>query len=66
MKKVLVIGCPGSGKSTFARRLRDDVDAAAEHGYGISVNIERRTMRNTVDSERHTRHNDRTGRGKVT
>lgn len=23
MKKVLVIGCPGSGKSTFARQLRD-------------------------------------------
>lgn len=23
MKKVIVIGCPGSGKSTFARRLRD-------------------------------------------
>lgn len=23
MKKVLVIGCPGGGKSTFARRLRD-------------------------------------------
>ena len=23
MKKILVIGCPGSGKSTFARRLRD-------------------------------------------
>ena len=23
MQKVLVIGCPGAGKSTFARRLRD-------------------------------------------
>ncbi|MGN1133389.1 MAG: adenylate kinase [Oscillospiraceae bacterium] len=23
MKRILVIGCPGSGKSTFARRLRD-------------------------------------------
>ena len=41
------------------------VDAAAEHGYGISVYIERRAMRNTVDSERHTRHYYRTGRGKV-
>lgn len=26
MKKVLVIGCPGSGKSTFARKLRDKLD----------------------------------------
>ena len=23
MQKVMIIGCPGSGKSTFARRLRD-------------------------------------------
>lgn len=23
MKKVIIIGCPGAGKSTFARRLRD-------------------------------------------
>ena len=23
MKRVLVIGCPGAGKSTFARKLRD-------------------------------------------
>ena len=23
MRRVLVIGCPGAGKSTFARRLRD-------------------------------------------
>ena len=23
MKKVIVIGCPGSGKSTFSRKLRD-------------------------------------------
>lgn len=26
MKKVIVIGCPGSGKSTFARRLRDSTN----------------------------------------
>ena len=25
MKRVLIIGCPGAGKSTFARRLRDCV-----------------------------------------
>ena len=23
MKKVLILGCPGAGKSTFARKLRD-------------------------------------------
>ena len=26
MKKEIVIGCPGSGKSTFARRLRDETN----------------------------------------
>ncbi len=26
MQKVIVIGCPGSGKSTFARKLRDLTD----------------------------------------
>lgn len=26
MKKVLVIGCPGAGKSTFARKLRDKLN----------------------------------------
>lgn len=26
MQKVMIIGCPGSGKSTFARRLRDLTD----------------------------------------
>lgn len=25
MKKILVIGCPGSGKSTFARKIRDKI-----------------------------------------
>lgn len=26
MKKIIVIGCPGSGKSTFARKLRDKIN----------------------------------------
>ena len=26
MRKVIVIGCPGAGKSTFARKLRDDTN----------------------------------------
>lgn len=26
MEKIIVIGCPGSGKSTFARKLRDKTD----------------------------------------
>ena len=31
MKKVLVIGCPGAGKSTFARRLRDETGLPLFH-----------------------------------
>ena len=31
MKKVLVIGCPGAGKSTFARRLRDETGLTLYH-----------------------------------
>ena len=31
MKKVIVIGCPGSGKSTFARKLRDATDLPLYH-----------------------------------
>ena len=26
MRKVIIIGCPGAGKSTFARKLRDDTN----------------------------------------
>lgn len=31
MKRILVIGCPGAGKSTFARRLRDETGIALYH-----------------------------------
>ncbi|MBQ3182448.1 MAG: AAA family ATPase [Clostridia bacterium] len=31
MKKILVIGCPGAGKSTFARRLRDETGLPLYH-----------------------------------
>ena len=31
MKKVIIIGCPGSGKSTFARKLRDAVGLPLYH-----------------------------------
>ena len=26
MRKIIIIGCPGAGKSTFARKLRDDTN----------------------------------------
>ena len=31
MKKVIIIGCPGSGKSTFARKLRDKTGLPLYH-----------------------------------
>ena len=31
MKRILVIGCPGAGKSTFARRLRDETGLLLYH-----------------------------------
>ena len=31
MKRILVIGCPGAGKSTFARRLRDETGLPLYH-----------------------------------
>jgi adenylate kinase family enzyme len=31
MKKIIVIGCPGAGKSSFARRLRDETGLSLYH-----------------------------------
>lgn len=47
MKKVLVIGCPGSGKSSFARRLRD---AAGLPLYPLDL-LWHRPDRTTVSAE---------------
>ena len=31
MKKIMVIGCPGAGKSTFSRALRDKIGSPLFH-----------------------------------
>ena len=47
MKRVLVLGCPGSGKSTFSRKLRDKTGLPLYH-LDLFYHNEDRT---TVDSE---------------
>lgn len=52
MQKVIVIGCPGSGKSTFARKLHGITKIPLYHLDMINWNTDRTTVPKTVFRER--------------
>ena len=52
MKKILVIGCPGSGKSTFARALQKTVNLPLVHLDMLYWNADRTTVPRSVFDER--------------
>lgn len=52
MKKIIVIGCPGSGKSTFSRALRDITGIALFHLDLMYHNADRTTVPREVLIER--------------
>jgi len=52
MKKVIIIGCPGSGKSTFARRLCDITGIPLYHLDMMYWNADRTTVEKKVFLER--------------
>ena len=52
MKKVIVIGCPGSGKSTFARALHNKTGIPLYHLDMMNWNADRTTVEKSVFRER--------------
>lgn len=52
MKKILVIGCPGSGKSTFARALHEKTSIPLIHLDMLKWNADRTTVSKDVFLER--------------
>ncbi|MBQ3483129.1 MAG: adenylate kinase [Clostridia bacterium] len=52
MKKIIVIGCPGSGKSTFARALHDKTGIALYHLDRMYWNADKTTVEKSVFKER--------------
>ena len=48
MKKVIVIGCPGSGKSTFARELHDKTGIPLYHLDMMYWNADKTTVEKRV------------------
>ena len=52
MKKVIIIGCPGSGKSTFARKLRDITKIPLYHLDMLFWNEDKTTVSRDVLIER--------------
>lgn len=52
MKKVIVIGCPGSGKSTFSRKLRDKTGLPLFHLDMMYWNADKTTVEKSVFLDR--------------
>ena len=52
MKKIIVIGCPGSGKSCFSRVLRDKTDIPVYHLDMMFWNSDKTTVERSVFLER--------------
>ena len=52
MKKIIVIGCPGSGKSTFARALHDKTGIPLYHLDMMYWNADKTTVEKSVFLER--------------
>ena len=52
MKKIIVIGCPGSGKSTFARALYDKTGISLYHLDMMYWNADKTTVKKSVFLER--------------
>lgn len=52
MQKVMVVGCPGSGKSTFSRRLHEVTGIALYHLDMLNWNADRTTVSTAVFLER--------------
>lgn len=52
MKKIIIIGCPGSGKSTFARALHDKTGIPLHHLDMMFWNADRTTVEKNVFLER--------------
>ena len=52
MKKIIVIGCPGSGKSTFARKIRDVIRIPLYHLDMLFWNEDKTTVTREILTER--------------
>ena len=52
MKRIMVIGCPGSGKSTFSRELRSKTGIPLYHLDMMNWNADRTTVEKRVFLER--------------
>ncbi len=52
MKKILVIGCPGSGKSTFSKRLHDITDIPLYHLDMMYWNVDKTIVDESVFRQR--------------
>ncbi len=55
MKKIIVIGCPGSGKSTFARALREKTGLPLYHLDQLFWNADKTTVEKRVFLDRLSR-----------